>query len=776
MHNKDKLGLLGISCALFLVLLTAAAYAPAIDCTGISYNGKPNSPLMFNVLFLESGPPGAYDDSYTTLEDTPLSVGAPGVLANDIGDGTLSAIIDTAPSHGVATLNEDGSFEYVPLPDFYGIDSFTYEASDGIEGSSIASVIITVDAVNDVPLANEDGYLIYEDQSLDVPAPGVLGNDWDVDGDPLTAYEATDPSHGLLTFSSDGGFTYQPYANWYGTDFFVYSVTDNTAVSNLVTVAIDVIPVNDVPLTQDDSALTDEDSSVVIDVLANDTDIDNDILHVISTTEPLHGAVEINTDGTVTYYPEANYYGFDSFTYTIDDGYGGTDTGRVTIMLNPVNDPPMAVDDTYETNQDNPLLVLAPGVLGNDSDIDHNQLTGILVESPSNGVIVFNSDGFFEYTPNPGWNGIDTFTYQAFDGTNHGNTATVTITVIPANTPPVAFDDVYVAEACGTLIVSSFGVLENDFDNEGDSLEALLIDAPLNGILTFNVNGSFTYAPDAGWYGTDTFTYQAYDGLEYSNMATVTITVVDVAPPVTTISLSGDEGKYGWYHSDVKMTLLATDDCSGVAETMYSLDGITWITYADPFVLSEPGEFTVYCYSVDLAGNLEETVTCTIKIGKPTRDFVSGTGWIWNANGEKAYFTFVVKYHRHGDLKGHTFYSFEDGKYAYLLVCTDWIGLAISDGYALMEGKCFLLRYSCETRELNCLCDYYFRIEVWDNGRGRHDIFRIQIYDETGALFHEAGFDPLGELQGGNISIHDPRPKCICKGWFKRHHWHRHHW
>ncbi|WP_048320802.1 Ig-like domain-containing protein, partial [Crocosphaera watsonii] len=148
-----------------------------------------------------------------------------------------------------------------------------------------------------------------------------------------------------------------------------------------------------------------------------------------------------------------------------------------------------------------------------------------------------NTDGSFEYIPNANFNGTDTFTYQANDGELNSSPATVTITVNPVNDAPVASDDQYSVDEDTTLTIETAdGVLGNDTDVDGDTLTSLLVDAPNNGNLTLNTDGSFEYVPNANFNGTDTFTYQANDGTDDSNIATVTIIVNDVPigaePPV----------------------------------------------------------------------------------------------------------------------------------------------------------------------------------------------------------------------------------------------------
>ena len=191
------------------------------------------------------------------------------------------------------------------------------------------------------------------------------------------------------------------------------------------------------------------------------------------------------------------------------------------------NDPPVAVDDAYATDENTPLNVAAPGVLGNDTDADGDPLTAVLDTDVTNGTLTLNADGSFDYTPDADFTGTDSFTYQANDSLANSNVATVTITVNAVNDPPVAVDDAYATDEDATLIVPAFlGVLANDTDAEDDPLTAVLDAGPANGTLdAFNADGSFTYTPDADFNGSDSFTYHANDGTSDSNVATVTITV-----------------------------------------------------------------------------------------------------------------------------------------------------------------------------------------------------------------------------------------------------------
>ncbi|MCA1683985.1 MAG: tandem-95 repeat protein [Actinobacteria bacterium] len=193
-------------------------------------------------MTLSNDAPDAVDDAYSTDEDTALTVNAPGVLANDTdpqGDAPTAAVA-TGPANGTLGVNADGSFTYTPNANFNGADSFTYTATDSLGASDTATVAITVNPVNDAPVATGESYTHYgSDTALVVIAPGVLANDSDpVEGSPLTAVLVSGPASGTLTLNPNGSFTYQPNEDFGGTDSFTYKANDGAADSNVVTVSI----------------------------------------------------------------------------------------------------------------------------------------------------------------------------------------------------------------------------------------------------------------------------------------------------------------------------------------------------------------------------------------------------------------------------------------------------------------------------------------------------------------------------------------------------------
>lgn len=374
---------------------------------------------------------------------------------------------------------------------------------------------------NLAPIAVPDTVVMAED---DPPILiSVLANDSDPDGQIITntLKIASGPANGAATVNpATSQISYTPNPNFNGNDRLTYRICDNNNACSTTSVTITVTPVNDPPVAVDDSATTDEDVPITIDVLANDLDLDGDSLTVVSTTPPANGTVTVNPDNTITYSPGLNFNGPITFTYQISDGTT-TATATVTITVTPVNDPPTAVDDTASTAEDTSQLVR---VLDNDSDIDGpNPLSISVIGSPANGTAVIDLPGI-RYFPNPNFSGVDTFTYTITDGALT-DTATVTITVVPINDPPEAGDDNYSTPVSTTLTVPAPGVLLNDTDVDSANITVSSSTDPANGTLTINPDGSFSYTPDPAFTGVDTFTYQATDGTATSNDATVTISV-----------------------------------------------------------------------------------------------------------------------------------------------------------------------------------------------------------------------------------------------------------
>ncbi|MCG9911084.1 MAG: Ig-like domain-containing protein, partial [Flavobacteriales bacterium] len=539
-------------------------YTPAPNFNGtatlpysICDNGTPLPPLcatanLIVTVVAVNDPPVANADNASTNEDTPVTVN---VLGNDTDlDGSLvpaSVAIASAPTNGSVSVNPvTGAITYTPNPNFNGTDSFIYQVCDN--GTPLpalcdtAVVTITVNAVNDLPNANADFATTAEDTPVNIT---LTANDNDVDGniDPTTVTVTSVPSNGSVSVDPvTGVVTYTPNPNFNGIDTFIYQVCDDgtplPSLCDTALVTITVNAVNDPPLVNGDNATTPEDTPVVIDVLANDTDIDGSLnpASVAIVTGPSNGTVSINpVTGAVTYTPNANYNGPDSFIYNACDN--GTplpalcDTALVTINVTPVNDAPIANNDVNSTPEDTPV---SGNVSTNDSDVDGPGATYTLAGGPSNGSVTVNPDGTYTYTPNANFTGTDSFTYSLCDGgtPNLCDTATVTVTVTPVNDPPLVNGDNATTPEDTPVVIN---VLANDTDIDGSLVPAsvAIVTGPSNGTVSINpVTGAVTYTPNANYNGPDSFIYNACDNgtplpaLCDTALVTINVTPVNDAP------------------------------------------------------------------------------------------------------------------------------------------------------------------------------------------------------------------------------------------------------
>lgn len=598
-------------------------------------------------------PAFAIDQTVNTDEDTPVN----GQLqAVDVENDPITFALEDAAGYGTAVVNADGTFSYTPNADYFGTDTFTFRASDDKNAFTIGTVTVEVAAINDAPVAVDDSYSVNEDDTLTVNVGTVTSLHMDSEpGDFVGAGQTYDFTPANASFSAsrnfDNGvsfdvdppaagefwfldfaapfnavitpgnyedamrFPFQP-ADKPGLDVSGNGRGSNTLTGRFVVREAEYETNGDVLRFAADFEQHSEGADPALfgrilfnskvgaqgGVLANDTDVEDDLLTSAIVSGPSNGSLTLNRDGSLNYTPNPHFNGVDSFTYRANDGTADSNIATVNITVNPVNDPPTAADDSYTVDEDNTLTVPVAGVLGNDGDIDGDALTAVQVSGPSNGTLTLNADGSFTYTPDADFNGSDSFTYKANDGTADSNTATVTITVNPVNDPPVAVDDSYSVDEDNVLTVAAAGVLGNDSDEENDSLTAAVVDGPANGTLSFNPDGSFTYTPDADFNGSDSFTYKTNDGTADSNEATVRITVnaVNDAPVAIDDVFSVDEDNQ---LNVAALGLLANDsDVDG--------DSLAAALVSDPsngtLVLNADGSFT---YTPDANFNGSDSFT-----------------------------------------------------------------------------------------------------------------------------------------------------------------------
>lgn len=399
----------------------------SIGYTSTSFNLTVNS---------VNDPPVATDYSTSVNEDSSKTIPVIAPYTDPDGD-SLILTIDTAPAHGTAEIDASQNVVYTPAANYNGTDSFVYKVDDSHGGVDTATVTISVLPVNDAPTLTNLGTLYETDE--DTPKE-VTFNVADVDND-LDTLEITYTSSNTdllpltgISLSGSGTdriLTLSPEANAYGESQVTVTVSDSDLTAQQ-TFRFVVDSVNDLPVAVNDSQTTNEDTSVTINVLANDTDVEDSSLTVGSVSTASHGTVTNNRDGTLTYKPNSNWNGTDSFTYTVVDHNNGQSTATVTVTVTPVNDAPNANTDSATIDEDTSVTIWP---LANDSDVENDPISLVSVGSPSHGTLVNNGNNSLTYTPAADYNGTDSFTYVITDGSLN-KTGTVSITIRALNDAP----------------------------------------------------------------------------------------------------------------------------------------------------------------------------------------------------------------------------------------------------------------------------------------------------------------------------------------------------
>lgn len=502
--------------------------------------------VFISVLPVNDLPLLGPDSLYTVEDSTATAI----VLANDTDidgfvDGASVGLV-SPPANGNATVNPSGSISYTPDPDWFGIDSFSYQACDNESGCDTAWVIVAVAPVNDAPDPQDDVLLTAED------TPGtanVLANDTDIDSD-LDSASLTiilQPVNGTASVLGSGVVQVSPDPDFNGTDSLRYRICDVEGACDSATLRIIVTPVNDGPIVLNDTVSTPEDVALDILVLDNDSDIDGfvDGSSVSILSPPANGSFILNPAGWLQYTPNAHYFGPDSFRYEVCDNGGLCGTAWVFIAVLDVNDAPAAVDDLLDVLEDSSATA---DVLVNDSDLDGSLDTASLtvLVSPINGVAVTDPTGGITYTPDPSFFGSDSLRYRICDDDGRCNTAWLFINVLPVNDPPFLVDDTASVLEDNSVVVD---VLANDVDPDGtmDAGSLTVASIPLNGVVVLTGGLDIKYTPAPDYFGTDSFTYRACDdgGLCDTASVFITITPLAEAPVAINDTLSGSEDLSG---------------------------------------------------------------------------------------------------------------------------------------------------------------------------------------------------------------------------------------
>jgi len=369
------------------------------------------------------------------------------------------------------------------------------------------------------PTATDDIADTDEDTSVVID---LRRNDTDPDNtaDEL-AWGDYDSPNGTVVDNGDGTVTFTPDADFNGETTFTYTVTDPDGNSDTGEVTVYVAAVNDAPVAVDGSDTTAEDTSIIVDLLANDSDVDGDPLTVVNASVPSEqGSLVNNGDGTVTFTPFPDFVGDATITYTVSDPDGLQDTALHVVTVTDVADAPTAVDDTATTDEDTPTTIDA---VANDTDPDGDALTITEATVPAEQGSVAIVDNELVFTPAENFNGEATITYVVQDPDGNSDTGSVAVTVDPVNDAPDAVDD---ADSTAFNTPVTVDLLANDSDVDGDTLSVVAASVPAaEGTLLDNGDGTVTFTPANGFTGDATISYTIADPDGLTDSATHVITV-----------------------------------------------------------------------------------------------------------------------------------------------------------------------------------------------------------------------------------------------------------
>ncbi len=477
----------------------------------------------------------------------------------DVGSGTMTATdpdgltdgtyftVTTPASNGTAAIDPaTGAWTFTPTdPNWFGTDSFTVTVTDDQGGTTTQVISVTLANVDDA--ATIGGQTSYSGNEGDVGSGTMTATDPDglTDG---TYFTVTTPaSNGTAAIDpATGAWTFTPTdPNWFGTDSFTVTVTDDQGGTTTQVISVTLANVDDAATIGGQTSYSGNEGDVGSGTMtATDPDGLTDGTYFTVTTPASNGTAAIDpATGAWTFTPtDPNWFGTDSFTVTVTDDQGGTTTQVISVTLANVNDGPVANDDSFTTLEDTPIsATLGTGVLANDTDVDGDSLTvnTIPIMDVSNGALVLNTDGSFTYTPNIGWSGTDTFTYQITDGNGGSAQATVTLTVVSVNDSPVftshgggATAGVSVAE--NLTNVAAMTAMDPDGDPltysivGGEDAARFTVDAT-TGALRFMSAPDFEHPTDVGGDNVYEVQVQVSDGRGGATLQTLTVSVTDVA-------------------------------------------------------------------------------------------------------------------------------------------------------------------------------------------------------------------------------------------------------
>ncbi|MFN1514750.1 tandem-95 repeat protein [Vibrio owensii] len=581
--------------------------------------------------------PVAEDDNIQTDEDVSITID---VLANDDDEDSDSLTIDSAtvPEEQGTVAIVDGELVFTPAEDFNGEATITYVVTDG-ELTDEATVSVTVNPVNDAPVANNDSTATDEDTPVTID---VLLNDSDVDGDTLTIVNASVPAEQGTVEIVDGKLVFTPAEDFNGEATITYVVTDGE-LTDEATVSVTVNPVNDAPVANDDSTTTDEDTPVTIDVLPNDSDVDGDTLTIVNVSVPAEqGTVEI-VDGKLVFTPAENFNGDATISYTVSDG-ALEDEAEVSVAVNPLNDAPTTENAIPSQVLQEDFAEYTINLNDAFSDVDNSDSELTFSVSGNSNIQVSIVDGIATITPTADWNGSEELTFTVTDPSGLEVSQTVDFTVNAV--ADIVADSADIVEDTPTVL----NVLGNDtFEGQSPVVTVESGDAPTNGSVVVNNDGTITYTPNQDYNGADEFTYTVTSGgVTETTTVTLNVTPVNDKPVVeNTIADQVLPEDFAEYTINLNDAFSDVDDAdseltfsvSGNSNIQVSIvDGVATINPTADWNGSEELTFTATDPSgLEVSQTVDFTVNAVADIVADSADIVEDTPSVLNVLGNDSF-------------------------------------------------------------------------------------------------------------------------------------------
>ena len=429
---------------------------------------------------------------------------------NDVDGDTVSATVTTQASDGVASVSGT-TVSYVPDANFNGSDSFTLTLTDSAGYTTTQAITVTVNSVNDEPIITIASTLTTDEDNNQ----SLIFTFSDVDGDTVSATVTTQASDGAASVSGTT-VSYVPDANFNGNDSFTLTLTDSAGYTTTQAITVTVNSVNDEPtITIASTLITDEDNNQSL--MFTYSDVDGDTVSATVTSQASHGAaIVIGT--TVSYAPDANFNGNDSFTLTLTDSAGYTTTQVITVTVNSVNDDPtISITNTLTTDEDNNQSLTFTY-----NDVDGDTVSASVTTQASHGNAIVTGTTV-NYTPDENYNGNDVFTLTLMGSDGYITTETITVTVNSVNDEPsITIDNTLTTDEDNNQILM---FTYNDID--GDTVSAVESVKPVHGSITIT-GTNVLYSPDADFNGSDSFTLTLTDSAGFETNKTIIVNVDSV--------------------------------------------------------------------------------------------------------------------------------------------------------------------------------------------------------------------------------------------------------